>query len=185
MIFNLINITQYEFTVCLSSSGIVMIALKKYCICICTLDILDTLSLYPYLYSGYSVLWILCICTLLIVLSDLAGSERPQSLDGSVSVSADFSKNYSVCLGEGAAAWGHHHICSWSFWSVPYPPNLRSSHFRQTMYQSSHTPIQPCDFYTPQCHCWIEEQICVPPLKSLNLCLTTEIIILFTYSRDF
>lgn len=42
------------------------------------------------------------------------GAKRSQSLDWRLAVPADIPEDHPVCIGEGAAAGRHHHLCGWS-----------------------------------------------------------------------
>ena len=69
------------------------------------------LSLLPTLCTHCASFWI----------TGVTWTEGPQSLDGGVSVPADFAEDHPVCLGPGASTRRHHHLRGRSLRPVPYP----------------------------------------------------------------
>lgn len=69
------------------------------------------LSLLPTLCTHCASLWI----------TGVTWSEGPQSLDGGVSVPADFTEDHPVCFGPGASTRRHHHLRGGSLRPLPYP----------------------------------------------------------------
>lgn len=69
------------------------------------------LSLLPTLCTHCASFWI----------TGVTWSEGPQSLDGGVSVPADFAEDHPVCFGPGASTRRHLHLRGRSLRPVPYP----------------------------------------------------------------